>query len=389
MRSPTWSKQGYVRHIGLSEVGADTLRRAATVHPICDLQIEYSLISRGIEEEILPTARELGIGVTAYGVLSRGLLSGHWSADRQARDFRAHLPRFTGENLERNLALVEALRVIAETKGTTVAQVAIAWVLSRGGDVVPLVGARRRDRLAESLGAARARSERRGPGRDRGRRPRRRRRRHALRRRADGVPGQRTVVTADSGVLTADAILLAAEDVLRRFGPAKTTVVDVAKALGVSHGSVYRHFPSKAALRDAVAERWLARVASPLEEIVAGPGAAVERLGRWLDSLASTKQRMAREDAELFATFRQLTEEAREVVAAHVDHLAGQAARIVADGVASGELAATDPAVTGRAVFQATARFHHPAHADEWGDPALGSDLAAVWALLVAGLLPR
>jgi aryl-alcohol dehydrogenase-like predicted oxidoreductase len=144
---------GWVRHIGLSEVGAETLRRAAAVHPIADLQIEYSLISRGIEDEILPTARELGVGITAYGVLSRGLLSGHWSADRQVRDFRAHLPRFSGDNLAANLRLVEALREVATTRSATVAQVAIAWVLSRGEDIVPLVGARRRDRLSESLEA--------------------------------------------------------------------------------------------------------------------------------------------------------------------------------------------------------------------------------------------
>jgi aryl-alcohol dehydrogenase-like predicted oxidoreductase len=144
---------GYVRHIGLSEVGPETLRRAAAVHPIADLQIEYSLLSRGIEAEILPTARELGIGVTAYGVLSRGLLSGHWSADRDVRDFRAHLPRFAGDNLRANLALVDALRSVADQQGATVAQVAIAWVASRGDDVVPLVGARTRTRLEESLGA--------------------------------------------------------------------------------------------------------------------------------------------------------------------------------------------------------------------------------------------
>ena len=144
---------GWIRHIGLSEVGADTLRRAHAVHPISDLQIEYSLISRGIESDILPTARELGIGVTAYGVLSRGLLSGHWSADRDVRDFRAHLPRFTGDNLEANLGLVEALREVAADRDATVAQVAVAWVLSRGEDIVPLVGARTRNRLAESLGA--------------------------------------------------------------------------------------------------------------------------------------------------------------------------------------------------------------------------------------------
>ncbi|MEV4754595.1 aldo/keto reductase [Micromonospora sp. NPDC049559] len=146
---------GRVRHIGLSEVSAETIRRANAVHPISDLQIEYSLLSRGIEAEILPTARELGIGVTAYGVLSRGLLSGRWSADRALTpgDFRGFSPRFQGDNLLANLGLVEALRTIADARGATVAQVAIAWVLSRGEEIVPLVGARRPDRLAESLGA--------------------------------------------------------------------------------------------------------------------------------------------------------------------------------------------------------------------------------------------
>ncbi|MDP3748928.1 MAG: aldo/keto reductase [Phenylobacterium sp.] len=147
-------KAGYVRHIGLSEVGAATLRRAAAVHPIADLQIEYSLISRGIEDEILPVCRELGIGITAYGVLSRGLISGHWTkAAADASDFRGHSPRFQGENLHRNLALVEALRGVAEARGASVAQIAIAWVLAQGNDIVPLVGARRRDRLAEALGS--------------------------------------------------------------------------------------------------------------------------------------------------------------------------------------------------------------------------------------------
>jgi aryl-alcohol dehydrogenase-like predicted oxidoreductase len=147
-------KAGYVRHIGLSEVGADTLRRAATVHPIADVQIEYSLISRGIEDALLPTAGELGVGITAYGVLSRGLISGHWAKDRSTEaGFRAHLPRFTGDNLDRNLALVEKLRTIADAKGASVAQLAIAWVASRGRDIIPLIGARRRDRLTEALGA--------------------------------------------------------------------------------------------------------------------------------------------------------------------------------------------------------------------------------------------
>jgi aryl-alcohol dehydrogenase-like predicted oxidoreductase len=146
---------GHVCHIGLSEAGVDTIRRAAATAPIADLQIEYSLISRGIEDRILPTTRELGIGITAYGVLSRGLISGHFARDRQlaANDFRAYSPRFQGENLQHNLDLVEALHKIAEQKGVTVAQTAIAWVLSRGEDIVPLVGARRRDRLTEALGA--------------------------------------------------------------------------------------------------------------------------------------------------------------------------------------------------------------------------------------------
>ena len=148
-------KAGYVRHIGLSEVSAATLRRAHAVHPISDLQIEYSMISRGIEADILPVARELGIGITAYGVLSRGLISGHWSKQREGeQDFRGQLsPRFQGANLDANLALVERVRAIAAGMGVSVAQVAIAWVLAQGGDIVPLIGARRRERLDEALGA--------------------------------------------------------------------------------------------------------------------------------------------------------------------------------------------------------------------------------------------
>ncbi|MGV9675346.1 aldo/keto reductase [Nocardia sp. NPDC003482] len=146
---------GYVRHIGLSEVGAETLRRAAAVHPIVDLQIEYALVTRGIEREILPTARELGIGVTAYGVLSRGLLSDSIRAGQAfaPTDFRAHSPRFQGENLTANLRLVEELGEIAAAHGVSVAQLAIAWVLSRGDDIVPVVGARRPERWAEAVAA--------------------------------------------------------------------------------------------------------------------------------------------------------------------------------------------------------------------------------------------
>ncbi len=150
-------KAGYVRHIGLSEVGPATIRRAATVHPICDLQIEYSLISRGIEAAILPTVRELGIAITAYGVLSRGLISGHWiKGSASPGDFRAHSPRFQGDNADRNLALVDALRTVAEARGVSVAQIAIAWVAAQGADIIPLIGARRRDRLAEALRAREA-----------------------------------------------------------------------------------------------------------------------------------------------------------------------------------------------------------------------------------------
>jgi aryl-alcohol dehydrogenase-like predicted oxidoreductase len=145
---------GHVRHIGLSEVGAETIRRAHAVHPIADLQIEYSLVVRGIEENILPTCRELGIAVTAYGVLARGLISGHWTGgSTRGPDFRLVSPRFQPGNVEHNLALVEALRGVADAKGVSVAQLAIAWVLARGEDIIPLIGARRRDRLEEALGA--------------------------------------------------------------------------------------------------------------------------------------------------------------------------------------------------------------------------------------------
>jgi aryl-alcohol dehydrogenase-like predicted oxidoreductase len=142
---------GYVRAIGLSEVGPETIRRANAVHPIADLQIEYALISRGPEEKIFPLLAELGIGVTAYGVLSRGLLSG--SKPTAPGDYRAHLPRFQGENGERNRRLVEALEALAAEKGVTPTQLAIAWVLAKGKNIVPVIGARKRTQLEESLGA--------------------------------------------------------------------------------------------------------------------------------------------------------------------------------------------------------------------------------------------
>ncbi len=147
-------RSGYVRYIGLSEVGVATLRRASAVHPIVDLQIEYSLISRGVEERILPACRALGIGITAYGVLARGLIGGGWSKDREREpDFRSIIPRFQGENLDKNLALVDALRRIADAKKASVAQIAIAWVLHRGEDIVPIVGSRTRRQLDDTLSA--------------------------------------------------------------------------------------------------------------------------------------------------------------------------------------------------------------------------------------------
>jgi pyridoxine 4-dehydrogenase len=148
-------EEGYVRHIGLSEVGAETIRRAAATHPICDVQIEYSLISRSIETAMLGASRDLGIAITAYGVLSRGLISGHFSAERELAptDFRSRAPRFSAANRAHNLALVDTLRSLAETRGVTVAQLAIAWVLAQGKDIVALIGARTPERLREALGS--------------------------------------------------------------------------------------------------------------------------------------------------------------------------------------------------------------------------------------------
>jgi AcrR family transcriptional regulator len=190
-------------------------------------------------------------------------------------------------------------------------------------------------------------------------------------------------------VLTSERILQAAEDVLRRFGPAKATVVDVARTLEVSHGSVYRHFSSKAALRDAVAERWLARISEPLEVVARDDGSATERLRRWLELLIAAKRSRALEDPELFATYVQLVAESRTVVVAHVKTLTGQLAAIVADGVQRGEFADVDPAMAGRAVFDATARFHNPVHAAEWSDPGIDAAFEGVWSLVVAALRLR
>jgi AcrR family transcriptional regulator len=186
--------------------------------------------------------------------------------------------------------------------------------------------------------------------------------------------------------LTTDRILVAAEDVLRRFGPAKTNVVDIARALGVSHGSVYRHFGSKAALRDAVTERWLSEISQPLEAVAAGKGTASERVVRWLDGLVEAKRRRALDDPELFANYIELTAGARDVVRAHIETLVDQLGRIVADGVAKREFVAEDPRLAARAVFDATSRFHNPVHAAEWSDPQVDVAYEEVRSLVVRGL---
>jgi AcrR family transcriptional regulator len=189
--------------------------------------------------------------------------------------------------------------------------------------------------------------------------------------------------------LTREQILDAAVDVLRRYGPAKTTVVDVARALGVSHGSVYRHFASKSALREAVAERWLARVSSPLAEIAADSGPAEERLRRWLDTLIALKRGKVRDDPELFAMYGSLAVESRDVIKRHVDMLQSQLTKIVADGVAEGTFAVADPVAAASAIFDATTRFHNPAHAAEWSSPGLPESFEQVWRLIRAGLAAR
>ncbi|WP_336209033.1 TetR family transcriptional regulator [Nonomuraea sp. LPB2021202275-12-8] len=191
------------------------------------------------------------------------------------------------------------------------------------------------------------------------------------------------------GILTRDQILSAAQDVLRRYGPAKATVVDVARALGVSHGSVYRHFPSKAALREAVTQRWLEESHVLLAAVMTSGGPAGARLRAWSSSLFAAKRKKALDDPELFATYMALVGEASEVIDRHVADLVGQLQEIISDGVAQGEFAAPDPASAARAVFDATIRFHDPAHAGDWGRPGIEDEFDAVHTLILAGLARR
>src|SRR5437660_5723017 len=187
-------------------------------------------------------------------------------------------------------------------------------------------------------------------------------------------------------VLTPERILEATEDVLRRFGLAKATVVDVARALDVSHGSVYRHFPSKASLREAVAKRWLDRLNAPLEKIAEGSGPAPARLERWLRTLFTIKHKKVSDDPEMFATYLTLAREACKVVKAHKDGLVDQIAHILSDGVKQGVFQVNDAKASARAIFDATSRFHHPAHAEEWSDPQLAARIDVLLALLLKGL---
>jgi len=189
--------------------------------------------------------------------------------------------------------------------------------------------------------------------------------------------------------LTRDRVLDAAEETLRRFGPAKTTVVDVARALGVSHGTVYRHFASKADLRDAVLERWLSRMGPALAAIAEEPGPAADRLRRWLTALIEFKHTHASADPDLFAAYALIAGDSQGVVLAHVAQLTAQLARIVADGMAAGEFAYGDPAAVARSVWDATTRFHHPAHAPEWAAESAGQGFEQLWKLLLLGLAAR
>ena len=186
--------------------------------------------------------------------------------------------------------------------------------------------------------------------------------------------------------LNLDRILAAAEDVIRRFGPARATVVDVARALGVSHAAVYRHVATKAELRDLVVGRWVESTMPPLRAIAQQRGSAPKRLRHLFDTLIAIKRRRAADDPELFAAYRTLAADARSIVAAHVDELVTLAATVIRSGVKEGTFRTVDPVAAGRAVLVATSRFHHPAHAAEWVDPAIDTAYDDVWNLLMRGL---
>ncbi len=189
--------------------------------------------------------------------------------------------------------------------------------------------------------------------------------------------------------LTRERVLAAAEDVIRRHGPAKATVLDVARALGVSHTAVYRHVATKAELRDMVVSRWLETTISPLRAVVAESGPAPVRLRKVIDTLIAVKRRRAADDPELFAAYRTLAVDAKSVIAAHIEEMVGLVAKVIASGVEEGTLRAVNSVSAGRAVLVATSKFHHPAHAAEWADPSLDVAYEDVWSLIMDGLWPH
>lgn len=190
--------------------------------------------------------------------------------------------------------------------------------------------------------------------------------------------------------LTKEMILDAAEQVLRRYGPDKTSVVDVARVLQVSHGTLYRHFPSKAALREAVTERWLHQISDPLEMISEqSDGSASKRLRLWFEALVQSKRTYAAKDPEMFAMYTAVTLEAVDMITAHVDHLILQISRIIEKGIQVLELQSGQPEAMAKAMFIATSRFHHPAHAHEWSASHIDQDFDSVWNLILSGIVLR
>ncbi|MBV9496600.1 MAG: TetR family transcriptional regulator [Acidobacteria bacterium] len=193
----------------------------------------------------------------------------------------------------------------------------------------------------------------------------------------------------DNAPLTRERILTAAEEVIRRFGPERATVVDVARALGVTHAAVYRHVANKAELRQLVVKQWMETIMPPLRAIAAGRGSAPKRLRKFFDALIAVKRRRSAEDPELFAAYRTLAVDAATVVAAHVDELIALSAAVIKDGIKEGAFRRVEPVGAARAILTATSRFHHPAHAGEWGDAAVDAAFDEVWAILMVGLRAR
>ncbi|MFE1245250.1 TetR family transcriptional regulator [Fictibacillus sp. NPDC058756] len=192
-----------------------------------------------------------------------------------------------------------------------------------------------------------------------------------------------------AGPLTREQILDTTEQVLRRFGLEKTSVVDVARAIGVSHGTLYRHFPSKAALKEAVAERWLHEVSAPLAAIIQKDGSSLEKTRMWVEKLIDIKQSKASEDPELFAMYNALAEESVESIGKHINELISQLTKIVEQGIQTGEFQKGEARQQASAIFYATARFHHPALAKEWETPSIKNEFEQVWNLLESGLVKK